>query len=914
MKNSGQLYLKLLLLYIGSCLLIACSSQKDTAMSRGMQNLSARYNYIYNAKVILNNYEEALYQNYADNYNEILPVYTTPEKFDPSLINSANTNNKDLDAIITKSQAIISDKSFSNYIDDAYLLLGKAHYFKSDYFTAQEYFDYAVKTYPDNGQVVISGLNWKARSLMQTNNLTDAALVLDTVYTNLSLIKTNTAEPKATISQMFIYQDKIDEAIALLQQAIKESDLKRNRIRWTYILAQLYEKQKNYEQALYNYKKVQNSNAAFELYFNANLSTIKINGLLKGNKLSRSKQLLMLLKDDKNLEYTDQVYYQVAESYADDNNYTEAEKYYSRSIYSSTKNSYQKGLSYLKIADLNFKYLKDFLKAKLYYDSTINTLPKSYPGYRLIVKKTQNLAYLTKRYDLIAMQDTLQLLSTLSEEDRLAKIKKLIAPKVSPPVAIAQANTNPFPQVGNNGKPENASTFYFSNSTAVSRGYADFLIKWGNRKLEDNWRQSVKSSAQNTAESIAQSQETGVSDNISGDLQLTGDNEESISRYFKAIPVTSDMLTASNQKIIDAYVDIATFYQQELNDTQEAIRIYQLVLARYPENNRLASIYYSLYLGYKSSDPAQSNKYKDLILTKFASGVFAKTILDPSFSTKQSEIEADAMKKYNVVFDKYERKAFPEVINESSTIISQHPESGLNPQLGYLKAIAIGRTQPVDSLVIAFKNISNHYPDDKVIVPLVNDHLAYLAAHMEEFKKRKIALPDFDRNELRFFTPAPAPVQNVSNEPQITQEPLPATVVGTQSETVTLPKTNVNPGEIFSKSTSQTYYFVIDVEDATLTLSSSRFGIGQFNRGNYAESGLKHRLTEFDNDQLIYVGNFSSFAEAKSYADGLTPQLKQIMKVPAGIYTSFVISKENFEKLQSKDLVTKYLEFYKNNY
>jgi hypothetical protein len=62
------------------------------------------------------------------------------------------------------------------------------------------------------------------------------------------------------------------------------------------------------------------------------------------------------------------------------------------------------------------------------------------------------------------------------------------------------------------------------------------------------------------------------------------------------------------------------------------------------------------------------------------------------------------------------------------------------------------------------------------------------------------------------------------------------------------------------------------------------------------------------------VGNFSNFDEAKTYASGITPQLKQIMKVPVNIYTSFIISKENFEKLTSKALLDKYIEFYKNNY
>jgi len=894
-------------------------------MSRGMQNLTARYNYIYNSNVILDNYEEDLYQEYTDNYSEILPVYTAPEKFNTSqIITATPVNDKALNAIIAKAQVIIADKSFSNYIDDSYLLLGKAYYFKGDYFIAEEYFDYAAKTYETNVDVVMSALNWKARSLMQLNNLKDAALILDTVYTNLSMIKKRSAEPRATIAQMYIYQDRIDEAIPLLENAIKLSHLKRNRIRWTYILAQLYEKQKNYQEALRNYVKVQKSNAAFELYFNANLNKIKLNGLLNGKKLDRKKQLLILLKDDKNFDYTDQIYYQVAESYAEDGNYADAEKYYSLSARKSTKNKYQKGISYLRIADLNFRNTRDFLKAKLYYDSTVNTLPKNYPGYEQIVKKSQNLEYLTARYDAIALQDTLQMLAKLPEKERAARAQQLIAPvsaKTVPGIDINENNLFPESRNRENSATRTASsgTFYFSNAMAVSRGYTDFLTRWGNRKLEDNWRQSIKSSSQTTAESIAKVEDSGRKTGNGLDSVAGNNSNTAVAKYLKDVPVTPELLKLSNQQIIDSYYEIANFYQQQLNDQQEAARIYQLILSRFPENNRLPAIYYSLHLGYKDTDPANSTKYKNLVLSQFPNSVYAKTIKDPSFSAKQSEIEAVVIRKYNKVFNKYERKSFAEVIRDADTIRQQYPDNILNPQLAYLKAISIGRTQHVDSLVNAFKNISATYPDDKVIVPLVNDHLAYLSSHMGDYSKRKIALPDFDPNEPRLFTSDPLP--NIP-EPVQAVEKLPAEVttatnevketeISTPVATAPIVKSNT---AIFSKTESDTYYFVIDVADASLTLSSSRFGIGQFNRGNYAENGLKHRLTEFDNDQLIYVGNFSSFAEAKSYANGITPQLKQIMKVPEGIYTTFIISKENFEKLQNKELVTNYLEFYKNNY
>ncbi|MDO7743680.1 MAG: gliding motility protein, partial [Pedobacter sp.] len=450
------------------------------------------------------------------------------------------------------------------------------------------------------------------------------------------------------------------------------------------------------------------------------------------------------------------------------------------------------------------------------------------------------------------------------------------------------------------------------------RGYSDFLTRWGNRKLEDNWRQSIKSSSQTTAESIAKVEDNGSKTSKGLDSVAGNNSNTAVAKYLKDVPVTPELLKVSDQKIIDSYYEIANFYQQQLDDQQEAARIYQLILSRFPENNRMPAIYYSLHLGYKDTDPANSTKYKNLVLSQFPNSVYAKTIRDPNFSAKQSEIEAVVIQKYNKVFNKYERKSFAEVIREADTIKQQYPDNILNPQLAYLKAISIGRTQHVDSLVTAFKHISATYPDDKVIVPLVNDHLAYLSSHMGDYSKRKIALPDFDPNEPRLFTSDPLP--NIP-EPVQTVEKLPVEVVETPVEvketetpaTIT-PSTVKVTTDIFSKAISDTYYFVIDVADASLTLSSSRFGIGQFNRGNYAENGLKHRLTEFDNDQLIYVGNFSSFAEAKSYANRITPQLKQIMKVPEGIYTTFIISKENFEKLQNKELVTNYLEFYKNNY
>ncbi|WEK18961.1 MAG: gliding motility protein [Candidatus Pedobacter colombiensis] len=893
-----------------------------------MQNLTARYNYIYNSNVILTTHQQELAESFRENYDEILPVYIGPE-IDSNFMVKDGAAGKSMDNIIKKAQTIILEKNNSNYLDDAYNLLGKAQFYKGNYFNAAEYFDYTTINYKKSTKSYIEALNWKARSLMQVRRLSEAKIVLDTLAYAIAGLKKNTSEPLATLAQMSIYQHKNADAILYLKDAIKESHDSQHRIRWTYILAQLSEQQKNYKDALLSYRKVEKSNAPFEMYFNANLNRIKLNALRSTKKTNRQDELLALLKDDKNTDYNDQVYYQIAESLSADGDYNNAIKNYRKSIQKSTKNQYQKGLSYLRIADLNFKQLHNYLNAKLYYDSAVNTLPKSYPGYDIILKKNQNLEYLTSRYQIIAKEDTLQAIARLSEQDRQAKIQAILNPVTDKPVIADQNNigiNTPGTLDAGNKKTPTSSTYYFNNAGALSTGYSDFKKKWGNRKLENNWRQSIRSSAQSTIQDITNNINTPVVVDQGQNILASADQNAEIKAYADALPTTPQLLAISNQKIIDAYYDNANFYLQELNDPEEAAEVYQILLARFPANNHLSATYYSLFLISKNKDEAAANNYRNKILTEYPNSVYAKTIIDPSFSIKQSELETAINKQYNDIFEQYQKKDFNGVIQRVDEAQKTNGENYLSPQYAYLKAIAIGRTNPLDPLLTAFNTITTTFPDDRLITPLAKDHIAYINAHLADFQKRKIALPDFDPNESPFKIAqvsapiaVPAPIQTSLPAPQSeapetvkpAEKPVTPIAVNTEKPVTPVP---AKIESIFSTATSTVYYYVVDVADAALTLSSSRFGIGQFNRGNYAGFNLKHQLKEFDNDQLIYVGNFSNFDDAKTYATGITPQLKQIMKVPANIYSSFIISKENFDRLTSKDLLNKYLDFYKNNY
>jgi TolA-binding protein len=901
-----------------------CVANKDTAIDRKFQNLTARYNYIYNSKVLLTEYNDGLLQSYPDNYEKILPVYLDPEP-QVNLVLTPGAPNKQLDEVITKGQTIINDKSFSNYIDDAYMLLGKANYLKGNYFIASEYFDYVAKAYDKDLQTFVMAMNWKARSQMELNNMAVADKILDTMLRAADNLKKDIAEPLATTAQMRIYQKRDKEAIMLLENAVRLGDDKQLRIRWRYILAQLQEQENDLQNAFINYTKVENSNAPFEMYFHANLQRIKLRALISGYKVDEDKALLALLKDDKNFDYTDQIYYQVGELFSKEGKFVKAEENYQKSVQQSTKNQNQKALSYLKIADLNFKEFNNYIKAKLYYDSTVLIMPKNFPDYDNIVKKAENLQYLTDRYTIISKEDTAQMIAKLPATEREAKVKAYLTQKVEVatiPISNNQSVNNPdFPtQMLNAPQTGAGNTFYFNNNAAISTGFADFKKRWGNRQLEDNWRQSQRSSAQENAQVMSGGNVANTITPANGTTTATTADQTSIEKqYLDALPVTPELIITSDQKIIDAYFEIASFYQQELNDKKEANKIYDELLRRYPNNNHLAAIYYSLYLNNKGVDENKSNEFRQLVLTKYPESNYAKTILDPSFSAKQSAMENIANNNYNVAFEAYAKKDYPSVIKQVNDNVNAFPDNDLAPQYAYLKAIAVGRTSKLDPLLAEFNSITTQYPNDLIVTPLVRDHLKYIEANLAEFKQRPVALIDFDSNEPRFVSqvkPIAVPAKPLNTDINAAAEvkPVEIAVKPVEKPEEVKPIDVVKPASIFSAATSNEYYYVIDVADATLTLSSSRFGIGQFNRGNYPDNDLAHKLVELDNNQLIYVTSFIDLEDAKIYESSIAGQLKNIMKVPSNLYRSFIISKENFEKLNSRDRINEYLEFLKDNY
>nr|WP_294789930.1 hypothetical protein [uncultured Mucilaginibacter sp.] len=983
---------RIIFLLIGPLLIVAgCSLQKKSTVNRVLQNLTAHYNLLFNANELLKQKQLDYAAGFVDDYQQMLAVY-------PDTIGQTDAVDKDIEDAIAKANKIINEKEQSKYLGDAYLVIGKANYLAANYFNAVEFFNYVIRSFPKRADLKQEASVWRARALLYQNNNEEAAIALDTAFANINLKKRNPADVYATQLQYNIYMQDYESGEEMAKKAIAAVKQKQLKLRWTYILGQLQELNNKNADAIASYTRVVNSNAPFDMAFNASLNRIRIQDMRNGVKQDRVSLLLKLLKDNNNADFKDQIYYQVAEVYRAGHDLPKAIKYYNLSIQNSTKNRTQKGLSYLSIADIKFKNEADYVTAKNYYDSVLTNLSPYYPGYKQIRLKSNNLQLLVDQLKVIALEDTLQMLAKLDENTRLAKIDALVNAQIQRGQTTSNNNAQANAGGGNtasttpgNVTASTGSNFYFYNNAAVSRGFNDFKVKWGNRKLEDNWRTSQRTMTTGTT-----ALPSGVAGNDPDLVPGSSPKNDLVApaaayrqSLMQNLPLTQPLLAQSNQRIYAAYMDMANFYRDILDDKKEAIANYLLLLNRYPDNEGNAAVYYNLYRLYFDSNKQLSESYKNKLLSTFPQSIFAKVILDPNYADKLNDKDTQFKSAYNNLFSLYQRKKFAQVIAGADSLQAIYPDNVLVPQLRYLRTIAAGHQQRLEPFEQSLQDITKTYPQDKLITPLIQQHLEYINANRLQLAAMAVVLTNDDEDELIFSSPvankketpynrnrvAPVVVQTrtepVVQKPVTTppvakptvvtppviakttppvQQPaqLPAvkkdSVVAVtampvdQAPTVNQPKRDsvmvqVQPQQqqqqvvtpapakpkfvsnLFNERDSANYYFVINVSTGTQDLSSSRFGIGQFNRVTYKLNSLVHRLKfAGPNNQLIFVGRFASLLSAQAYKKAITPLLPEIMKVAKDKYSIFIITQENLNKLADKNLLDSYINYYEQTF
>jgi tetratricopeptide (TPR) repeat protein len=864
--NRINRYIPLLFLAIGLTLMSGCSTKKKNFLSRAYHNVTAKYNVYWNGKEAMKEGVTTLEKGHTDDYEEILDVFPVgTNESAKSVSGKMDRAIEKASLAIAKHSMLFKGKEYVSTIDDSYMLIGKAHFYKRDYVLALEMFTYVIKQYKTN-DIRFDGYLWLIRTNTELARFKDGESIITLLEEEKKFPKKKVAELAAVKADYYIKKGDFENAKDQLKVAIGKTKKRHEKTRYTYILAQLYQELNNNDSAAYYFAQVLKKNTPYVMEFNARINRALMASAESGNLDAIKKEMLKMSKDEKNVDYFDRIYYALGEIAMKENEKEKALKYFKVSVASTTQNFTQKAISFFTIADLYFDK-PEYELASAYYDSSLVILPVKNKQYSRVQARQQSLAELVKNIRIIALQDSLLRLGNMSESELDATIEGLIDKAMAAEEAkkvVAADNT--AQQLQNVPKPTGTGSitgtgWYFYNTTALSFGANDFRTKWGGRSNEDNWRRKEK-----RALNAPLAGEDGDT------TQVTAEQLRDPEFYKNNIPRTKEQKDSANIKIQNAYYDLGTIYKEQLNENQRSIKTFEDLLKRYPRGKWNLETYYQLYRLYKAvGDERSAQDYANRILKEFPESEYAKILKDPKYLEKLEQMRGRLGQMYDMAFQNYEKGDFERVIEAADSALTLFKDGKILPKFALLRAMAIGSTEKLP-----------------VYRKTLEDFIARYTAAAE--KPRAEELLEY--------------VKGLMGE-SVPDEPVKEVTKGD-----TLPPTS---DEYIYDETAVHYYTLIMANLPDMALTKGR--VSDFNTRAFANENLTIKnLKLSQTEDLIFVQGFTDTKKAMDYYRAILTDTTVFEGVDLQTVNQFVISQENFAKFYKKKEIEPYVQFFITRY
>ncbi|HEX2395407.1 MAG TPA: tetratricopeptide repeat protein [Bacteroidales bacterium] len=300
-------------------LLWGCSAQKNTGLSRAFHNLTAKYNVLFNGTESYKDGLAKIEEQFKDDYSEVLPVFNYKGKDVVSIAGSdmdrtikkcsklitlhsitAKPKVKDNKTLSPDERAFFSKKEYNVFVDDAYLLMAKAHFYRHEFILASDIFRKILNDFKNEPTTFESQI-WLARLSIETGQNLEAADILSTQVNDENFPEKLKTDLYVTYADYFLSQKNYPDAIAYLEKATESEKRKKTRTRYLFILAQLYEKTGDLKKASVYYENVIKLNPPYEMSFNARINRALSYEQGFGHADEIEEELLKMLNEDKNL-------------------------------------------------------------------------------------------------------------------------------------------------------------------------------------------------------------------------------------------------------------------------------------------------------------------------------------------------------------------------------------------------------------------------------------------------------------------------------------------------------------------------------------------------------------------------------------------------------------------------------------
>jgi tetratricopeptide (TPR) repeat protein len=877
-----------------------CAARRNTALNRTYHSVTAKYNVLFNGSESFKEGLKKYEQSYTDNYALILPVFIygnldLSTSIKPEMDRTIEKSSKliKLHSITAKPEAkkgkmtesekkFYSKNEYNTFVDDAYLLMGRAFFYQADYTMAAQTFEFIIKQFDDEKSKYLA-YNWLVRTNVQRKDFREAQQILEIIQADIRYPDKLKYQLNLTWADYYLKQQNPAKAEPYVKEAIEQARKKKDKLRLNFIYAQINEKLNKYSIATDYYEQVIKMNPPYEMAFNAK---IKRASMFSGGKTGSSikAELLKMLKDDKNKEFLDQIYYALGDMELKGKNTEKAVEYFQLSTKSSVNNQNQKGLSYFALADIFFNQLK-YRESQAYSDSAIALLDPVFPGYSELARKNKYLSKLVENLKTVEFQDSVQKVAKMPEKDRLAFIQKIIEQlKIAEKQELEKENMASQPgdllygrtSIRPNAGAEESGKWYFYNPNAKSFGEPEFRRLWGTRKLEDNWRRSNKQVI-----GVDQTKQPEISDDIV-DPKKGLDNKKP-EYYLIDLPLNDSLLEVSHSKIQNALYNIGEVYRNDLMNYDMAIKAYKDLVNRYQVSSYKAAAYYSLYKLYLlQNDPGQADIYKSMIIGNYPESNYAKVLLNPEFF-KEFEKESTVQNEYyQATLNLYNDKKYAEVINRCDHGLTNFKNPDLEPKFKYIKILSLGKMYGLTVLKTELEKFIAEYPKGELNTP-ANELLA--AVRKNELKQ--LSEP---ASELQLAASDSTSGANIAEEQKRIEK-------------------------LFTFNANTKHYFVLII-DKKLDLNQLKFNTINFNLDFFIQKDYNTESQEFNKFfNSVVVKDFTNSKEGMDYYNTALQNLdKLIEEADKDDYQLFIISVDNYNSLIENKTIREYLLFYKENY
>ena len=712
---------------IALLLLSGCSTKKNTLTRRMYHNLTSHYNIYFNGELAVKDGEKQLRTAVKDDYSKVLRVYNYGTQQNGMAMNSTMDRALEKTAICVQKHSMqFGSRERVRWIDDAYLVMGKAHFYKHDYVPAKRTFDFVATEYSYNDITYVANM-WLIKTYIQTEEYPKAVAMIEQLQAKAAGLSKPPKEllrnMDFTIADYYIAVKDYNDAVKYLKNGImfnKDRDL---RTRAMFILGQIYMLQGDSDRATEQFKKVIKRNPEYEMVFESRMNMAKVGSTDNAEQLY--KMLNKMLRDSNNEDYRDRIYYAMAELALREGDENKALNYLRKSVAAFKDNRIQRAQSSLKAASMFFDK-SQYELAQAYYDTAVTSMERGQEGYDSILNISQTLNELVMYATVVRTQDSLMRVAAMDSLERLALIDRIIADVIEQEqiekekreyeeqLALMGSTVNNEPV-----KSETTTTtgsWYFYNQTSVSKGMTEFTRKWGMRRNVDNWRISDQRSL-----AAALSGESG-----GGEITTEkGKKQDSIAGnftnhdrgyYLQDLPFTLEQKEVADSLIADGLYHLGFLYMDRLNDLPRSIESYAELDQRYPNSEKELPTWYALYKMHKDlNHEEESQLYKSKIFDKYPTSSYAEFINDPTYFEKLQAQGREASDFYSKTYEAFEQGQYYRVkMNTERAMQLYESDTAFVPRFAFLHAVAEGRLVSIDTMAFDLYNLVRTYPRSSI--------------------------------------------------------------------------------------------------------------------------------------------------------------------------------------------------------